>query len=182
MHGDHFSEEVARLFLAHEKPVIAPEGVSKGTHPRRSTTAVHEIRLGRGTHSLKVVAYPGHQGTALINNVYLIVTPEGFSVLHTGDQSGSEAPGGDFDWIDKIGRERRVDVLLPNCWTTNPRRMARGVNPRLIITGHENEMGHGVDQRKDYAHTYNVLFGAPCPFVVMGWGEGFHYAAQKGIP
>ena len=52
-------------------------------------------------------------------------------------------------------------------------RLARAVNPRLIITGHENEMGHTVDHREDYTQTYNHLFGTPYPFIVMAWGESY---------
>jgi hypothetical protein len=51
----------------------------------------------------------------------------------------------------------------------------RGVNPELVITGHENEMGHTVDHREDYTQTYNHLFGSRYPFLVMAWGESFHY-------
>jgi hypothetical protein len=52
------------------------------------------------------------------------------------------------------------------------------VNPKLILTGHENEMGHTVDHREDYTQTYNHLFGVPYPFIVMAWGESFLYRKQ----
>ncbi len=183
VHGDHADTAVARLFLERGKPVIVPEELWQGisglaerlTYPRRSATEIHRVPVQNGQRALSVVAYPGHQGTRVINNVYLVRAPEGFAVVHTGDQSGSEEPGGDFDWIAHIGYQHAVDVLLPNCWTTNIHRMARGVNPRLIITGHENEMGHVVAHREDYTQTYNRLFGSPYPFLVMTWGESFHY-------
>ena len=127
-----------------------------------------------GSQPLQVVAYPGHQGT-LINNDYLVATPEGFVVFHTGDQSGSEGPGSDFDWIANVGRDHAVDVLLPNCWGTALGRTLRGVDPKLVIPGHENEMAHSVDHREDYTQTYNRLFGARYPAVVMTWGESYHY-------
>jgi len=181
-HGDHASQEAARLFLGRNKPVLAPEGLWSGqeiaarlTYPRRSTSAVQEIPVQDGRRVLKVVAFPGHQGSAPINNVHLVTTPDNFTVVQTGDQSGAEGPDGDFDWIAHIGAGRRVDVLLPNCWTNNIGRVARGVNPQLIITGHENEMGHSVDHREDYTQTYNHLFGIRYPFIVMAWGESYHY-------
>ena len=182
-HGDHSSQVVARLFLKREKPVVAPEGLWSGdpelskalTYPNRSAETVHEIPVQGGRQVLKLVAYPGHQGASPIVNVNLVATPEGFTVLHTGDQSGEEGPGSDFDWIAQIGARRNVDVLLPNCWTANIQRVARGVNPKLILTGHENEMGHTVDHREDYTQTYNHLFGTHYPFIVMAWGESFHY-------
>jgi len=183
LHSDHASREVARLFLARTKPVLAPEGLwadnpefaNSLTYPKRSTTEVHEIAVHGGRIKLQVVAYPGHQGPSILVDVYRVTTPEGFTVVHTGDQSGSEAPGGDFDWIEHVGEQHAVDVLLPNCWTTNIQRMARGVNPKLIITGHENEMGHTVDHREDYTQTYNHLAGSPYSFLVMAWGESYHY-------
>lgn len=187
LHGDHASQEVARIFLARGKPVVAVEGiwpreatlVGKLTFPERSATAVHEIAVQNGKRVLKVVAYPGHQGPDTLVNVHLVTTPEGFTVVHTGDQSGTEAPGGDFDWIAHIGAQHSVDVLMPNCWTTNIQRMIRGVNPRLVITGHENEMGHAVDHREDYTQTYNHLFGSRAPYIVMAWGEAFHYGKPE---
>jgi L-ascorbate metabolism protein UlaG (beta-lactamase superfamily) len=187
LHGDHASQLVARLFLARKKPVVAPEGLWAADaelsrallYPQRSAAAVHEIPVQAGRNVLKVVAYPGHQGSSPIVNVNLIASPEGLTVLHTGDQSGEEGPGGDFDWIAQIGARRAVDVLLPNCWTTNIQRLARGVNPKLILTGHENEMGHTVDHREDYTQTYNHLFKIQYPFIVMGWGESYHYLGRR---
>jgi len=181
MHGDHASQAVAGMFLDRKKPVVVPEGLWQGqeiagrlTVPQRSTTTVHSLALAGG-RSVKYVAYPGHQGRSPINNVHLVTTPEGFTVVQTGDQSGAEGPGSDFDWIAHIGRDHRVDVLLPNCWTTGIDRVARGVNPAVILPGHENEMGHTVDHREDYTQTYNRLFGSRYPFVVMAWGESFQY-------
>ena len=103
------------------------------------------------------------------------MTPDGYSVMQTGDQSGSEAPGGDFDWIAQIGHNHQVDVFMPNCWSTNIKRFIRGVDPALVITGHENEMGHTVDHREDYTQTYTRLFGTRYPYIVMSWGEAYHY-------
>ena len=186
LHGDHVNQGVVRLFLDRQKPVIAPEGLWSGqeiaarlTFPKRSATTVHSIPVQDGGQTLKVVAYPGHQGTLVTNNVHLVTTPEGFTVVQTGDQSGPEGPGSDFDWIAQVGAQHRVDVLLPNCWTTNIGRVARGVNPELIITGHENEMGHTVDHREDYTQTYNHLFGSRYPFIVMAWGETYHYRKRR---
>lgn len=181
LHEDHADPKVAAMFLDLGKPVVAPEGLWQGreiarrlTYPRRSASEVHTLSLAGG-RQLKYVAYPGHQGKSPIVNVHLVTMPEGFTVVQTGDQSGDEGPGGDFDWIAHIGRDHRVDVLLPNCWTNGIQRMARGVNPQLILTGHENEMGHTVDHREDYTQTYNHLFGIRYPYIVMAWGESFHY-------
>jgi L-ascorbate metabolism protein UlaG (beta-lactamase superfamily) len=183
LHGDHASQLVAKQFLARNKPVVAVEGLwsndpalSKDlTYLKRSTTVVHEVLVQNSRRALQVVAYPGHQGESLSVTLYLVITPDGFTVVHTGDQSGPETPGSDFDWIAQIGSQHDVDVLMPNCWTTDIKRVARGVNPKLIIIGHENEMGHSVDHREDYTQTYNHLFGTRYAFIVMGWGESYQY-------
>lgn len=179
MHGDHANQAVVKMFLDRKKPVIAPEGLWKGEEiaarlffQKRSVTEVREVPVQDGKQKLKIVVYPGHQGSSIVNNVYLVTTPDGFTVVQTGDQSG---PPADFDWIAHIGNQHRVNVLIPNCWTTDIRRVARGVNPELIITGHENEMGHTVDHREDYTQTYSHLFGSRYPFILMGWGEQYHY-------
>jgi hypothetical protein len=68
-----------------------------------------------------------------------------------------------------------VDIYLPNCWMPDLDRAVRGVNPRLVITGHENEMAHTVPHREDYTQTYNRLHGIPYPALVMTWGESYAY-------
>lgn len=187
LHGDHANADVARRFLAAGKPVVAPEPLWKDqpalagglTVLTRSTATVHDLRVRGGAQVLKVVAYPGHQGATVLNNVSLVTTPEGFTVVQTGDQWQMDLPGDDFEWLANIGRDRDVDVLLPNCWTHHLDRLVRGIDPRLVITGHENEMGHTVPHREDYTQTYNRLFGIPYPAIVMTWGERFQYDRQR---
>jgi hypothetical protein len=102
--------------------------------------------------------------------------------MQTGDQWQMDNPGDDFEWISQIARDHTVDVLMPNCWTNHLDRLVRGINPRLVITGHENEMGHTVPHREDYTQTYNRLFGIPYPAVVMTWGESLQYDPQSQSP
>jgi len=79
----------------------------------------------------------------------------------------------DFNRIGNGGFPHHVNVLAPNCWTIDIQRMACGVNPKLILAGHENETAHTVDHREDYTQTYNDMFGSPYPFIVMSWEEGY---------
>lgn len=183
LHGDHANIDVVKRFLAAKKPVVAPERLWKDqgevsaalTVLERGATKVHELPVRNGGQVLKVVAYPGHQGKNVLNNISLVTTPEGFTVVQTGDQWQMDEPGDDFDWISHIGRDRNVDVLLPNCWTNHLDRMVRGIDPKLVITGHENEMGHTVPHREDYTQTYSRLFDIPYPAIVMTWGESYQY-------
>jgi hypothetical protein len=188
LHSDHADEVVAKLFVDRNKPVIAVEGLwsepsehwaKSLIYPERNEDIEHEIPVQGGKQILKVVAYPGHQGK-IDNNVHLVTTPEGYTVIQTGDQySHEDGAGSDFDWTGRIGAMHDVDVFLPNCWSRDIQRSIRGVDPKLVITGHENEMGHTVDHREDYTQTYNHLFGTKYPYIVMTWGESYHYREIK---
>jgi L-ascorbate metabolism protein UlaG (beta-lactamase superfamily) len=180
LHNDHANEEVASAFLERGKPVLAPEGLwkdnpnfaTKLTYPKRSTTELTRVRVQKGERTLDVVAYPGHQGAAILNNVHLVRSPGGFTTVQTGDQSNI----GDFEWLAQIGAQHKIDVLLPNCWTTDIQRLARGANPRFILTGHENEMAHTVPHREDYTQTWTRLNGSAYPLLLMTWGESYTFA------
>lgn len=177
-HGDHASRELAALFLKAGKPVVAPDGLWADdplfaghiVYPPRSLTETYSLPVRQGSQHLTVQAWPGHQ-IPVLNNIHMVTSPEGFTVLHTGDQETPEEPGTDYAWIDHIGEHHHVDVLLPNCWVTDLKRVIRGVNPDLVLTGHENEMQHTVDHREDYTQTYNRLFGTTYRYMVLGWGE-----------
>ncbi len=176
-HGDHADEYIIPAFINQSKPVVAPPRLwadkpihSKITHLNRNTDGFQTVEVGGGKHKLKVIVYPGHQGRTS-NNVSLVFTPEGMSFCHTGDQHNRE----DFAWIDKVGGNHRVDVLLTNCWTADIKRAVKGFDPELVITGHENELNHSVDHREPYWFSYDLLYDLNYPYVLMTWGELFRY-------
>ncbi|MFC1557193.1 MBL fold metallo-hydrolase [candidate division KSB1 bacterium] len=180
-HGDHSDEWVAQSFLDQGKPVVAPEEIwqdlpieQKITHLNREAHTKQSLSVQNGKQTLEIVVYPGHQGRSLTNNVYLIFSPSGISFAHTGDQSN----GGDFSWIDEVGINHNVDILMPNCWTTDITRAARGFDPKVIITGHENELGHTIDHREPYWLTYDRMSQTSYPLVLMTWGESFFYKPE----
>ena len=188
-HGDHAEESVAQLFIDQGKPVVAPASIWRDKaiyasilHLDRASHREQKLSIQKGQEELKVVVYPGHQGSDIENNVYLVFTPEGLSFSQMGDQSN----GDDFEWIDEVANNHTVDVLMPNCWTTDIVRVASGFDPELIITGHENEMGHTIDHREPYWLTYqrkegsdrfggNKNVGYDTPLILMTWGESYHY-------
>lgn len=192
-HADHAELKVAQSFIDQGKPVIAPPDVWKEepiyphlTHLERLAHTEQILPVRDGKLELRVVVYPGHQSTDIINNVSLVITPEGLSVCQMGDQSNDD----DFQWIDEVGKHHEVDVLLPNCWTTDIVRVAKGFNPAVIITGHENEMGHTIDHREPYWLTYQRREGSDrfggsrdvaytYPLVLMTWGESYHYGKAE---
>ena len=59
-------------------------------------------------------------------------------------------------------------------------------NPRLVLPGHENVLGHPLDDRVPYwgdseylGLTYPELLRSDYPVVVMAWGESFHYSPPE---
>jgi hypothetical protein len=185
VHGDHADPFLAQAFLDAGKPVVAPANVWAGesfhdsiTHLERAAHLRQELAVRAGTVLLSVTVYPGHQQTgpnqAVENNVPVVTTPEGMAFCQTGDQSW----GPDFEWIDSVGEHCRVDVLMPNCWTADMPRVIRGVRPRLVIPGHENEMGHGLDTRIPSWRSYAASAGVEVPVLVIAWGESYHYVPE----
>ena len=190
-HRDHADQWVAGAFIEQGKPVVAPPEVWEGkpihqqiVHLEREAHTVQSLPIQNGQIDLGAVVYPGHQGAEIQNNVPLVITPEGMSFVHTGDQWSDDLS--DFAWIDEVSQNHRVDVLMPNCWTTDIVRMVQGLDPALVITGHENEMGHTIDHREPYWLSYqrkagserfgrNPDVGYDQPLVLMTWGESYHY-------
>ena len=191
-HGDHAEEWIAQTFIDQDKPVVAPPEVWKDkaihkkiTHLERISHKRQTLSVQNGHQELQVVIYPGHQGKDIENNVSLVITPEGLSFSQMGDQSNNN----DFEWIDEVSNNYNVDILMPNCWTTDIVRVAKGFKPVLIITGHENEMGHTIDHREPNWLTYQRKEGSDrfggskdigydTPLILMTWGESYHYKRE----
>lgn len=173
-HGDHAEAWVKDAFLEQGKPVVAPQGVfgddARILRPERGIETRHVIPLG-GRHIVQAVVCPGYQG-GVLNNVYIVYTPEGLSFAHTGDlHQGKDTPMVMFDWIDTIGTRWPVDVLMVNVWTTKLPRAVRGFNPRLVLPGHENELGHAIEKRKPHFLSYDRTAGLDEQTVILTWGE-----------
>ena len=172
-HGDHVDRYVADRFIAAGKPVIAADEILKDvegvTHYRSETEMLNkEVKLLSGD-VLKVKIYPGHQSDMMCN-VYAVTTPDGLTVAHTGDQYNE----GDFKWIDTVKEQKpAIDALIINCWSMNIADAIKGFNPRYVLTGHENEMGHTIDHREAFWLTFQKLQPVTHDYVVMAWGEWF---------
>ena len=176
-HQDHADEAVATIFLEQGKTVVATPDTwenraihHKITHLEAKAHEVQKLAIPHKDIELELVVYPGHQGADIPNNVVLAITPEQYSICHTGDQSSQS----DFSWIDEVKDHVNVDILIPNCWTTNPLRTSEGYNPGLIIPSHENELGHTIDHREAYALNYS-RWNVPYDKIIMTWGELYHY-------
>lgn len=172
-HGDHVDRYVVDRFIAAAKPVVAAseilpdvEGV---THYRSESEVLDKVVELKNGESLAVKIYPGHQ-SEMMCNVYAVTTPEGLTVAHTGDQYNKE----DFKWIATVkDRKPSIDALLINCWSMDIAEAIKGFNPRYVLTGHENEMGHTIDHREAFWLTFQKLQPVEHDYVVMAWGEWF---------
>lgn len=192
-HRDHIDKGVAQEFIANKKPVVAATQLweddpifEKITHLKRKADIKQTLQIQNGKIKLEVVIYPGHQMSGTLNNVPLIFTPEGITVSHMGDQINEGDFMVDYSWIDNIAIKYHVDILLPPCWTNELYRIVKGFNPELVIPGHENELGHPVDDRvpfwgdTEYLELTNAeLYRSNYHVIQMTWGESFHYIPVK---
>jgi glyoxylase-like metal-dependent hydrolase (beta-lactamase superfamily II) len=189
-HEDHADKGIAEKFLQLGKPVFAPGQVWKNdsiferlTHLERNPDRKQIIELGN--KKLEVVVFPGHQMKSTENNVYLVKTPEGISFAHLGDQINEGDFMIDFDWIDNVSKKYKVDVLMPAAWTTDILRIVKGFNPKLVLPGHELELGHTVWDRLPFwgddeflGLNYRELKKSAFPVVVLTWGESFCFTSE----
>lgn len=172
-HPDHIDPVIVNMFTDMGKQVIAPENSLVGneqiTRIRSEEIIAETFEIGK--YKLNVTILPGHQ-SELINNIYVITSPEGFTVAHTGDQYSKE----DLEWIRTLHEQiPPLDILLINCWANSLVETIDGFNPKLVITGHENELGHSIDHREPYWLSYDKLKEVTKPNCLMTWGEWFWF-------
>lgn len=171
IHGDHADAAVADLFLKNKKDIVATTGIwnNKGAgvqHFRSEDMLKETVKLASGK-KLDVTIMPGHQDD-VPNNVYIVSTPEGTSIAHTGDQYNENDV-----WVNTVKDHTKVDVLLVHCWAMPLERMVNGFNPKLVVSGHENEIVHSIDHREAYWLNYRRMAKVTKPIVYMTWGENF---------
>ncbi|MDP6543667.1 MAG: MBL fold metallo-hydrolase [Phycisphaerae bacterium] len=169
-HADHCSRPFLKQMLAAGKKIILIDSLAK------ELTGDNVIRIpGSADRPLRVAGvdvygYTGRQFPTARNNVYVVRTG-GFLVMHQGDNDKTSL-------YNDIAAELKVDVLLGNC-LVRLNTCIKGVSPRLVITGHENEIKHPSALRSGYPRTFRELDGANLappwtngPQVrVLFWGE-----------
>ena len=186
-HPDHADPRIAQEFLDLGRAVIAPDQVWKGKPIHKEILHMERIphktqKLQLQNQELKVVVYPGHQMKSHINNVVLVTTPEGITIAHTGDQINEGDFMIDFEWIDEVYKHNKVDIMMPNAWTMDIFRQVKGFKPKLVMPGHELELGHTVWDRLPYwgddkylELNYAELKASKYPVIALIWGESYHY-------
>ena len=174
-HGDHVDRYVVNKFIAAGKPVIAATEILpdlKGvTHYRSETEILDKEVVLKSGEKLQVKIFPGHQ-SPMMCNIYVVTTPDKYTFAHTGDQYDKN----DMEWIAKVkDNAPKIDALTINCWSYQIADAIKGFNPRYVITGHENEMGHTIDHREAFWLTFQKMEPVEHDYVVMAWGEWFSF-------
>lgn len=186
-HEDHGEKRVAQYFLDRGLPVFATTETWRNDPIKEKVIHPERIPHKYKTYSvngkdIEVVTYPGHQGSGILCNNYLIKTPEGITVAHTGDQLNEGDFMIDYEWIDEVKDYHEVDIYMPSAWTMDIFRQVKGFNPKLVLPSHELELGHTVWDRLpfwgDDAYlelNYDDLKRSDYKVVVMLWGEDLVY-------
>lgn len=172
-HSDHVDRHIVDLFVKAGKPVVAAPSIladKVGVTHRRNEDGIDKFELKLKSGKVLQVSVVAAIHGKVMNNVYVVTTPDKYTVCHTGDMSGK----GNFKWIPTIKDEvAKIDALLVNCWTGSIAKVIPGFDPRYVITGHENEMGHTIDHREAYWLSFTKLANVDYKYVVMAWGEWF---------
>ena len=174
-HGDHVDKYVVNKFIEAGKPVIAASNILpdlKGvTHYRSESDILDEEVTLKSGEKLQVKIFPGHQ-SPMMCNIYVVTTPDKYTFAHTGDQYDKN----DMEWIATIkDNAPKIDALTINCWSYQIAEAIKGFNPRYVVTGHENEMGHTIDHREAFWLTFQKMEPVEHDYVVMAWGEWFSF-------
>lgn len=170
-HSDHIDTAIIEMMLGQGKPVYGPPGPILDNI--RGVTLVYPDTLSQIATGIEVLpAYQDH----LLNNIYIITTPEGYIYAHTGDLW---CPG-DVETVEGVAHQLpSVDVLMINCWARDLGRLIPCFKPRMTLTGHENELGHTIDHREAYWLSQQKLSRLPYPSAVLAWGENIQYYGPK---
>lgn len=173
-HGDHVDKVVVNMFLDANKPVVAPTNVLKKNekiiHTRSEEIVEREFVAANGV-KLQTTILPGHQDK-MINNIYVVTTPEDHTFAQTGDQWNKE----DLSWILDVHKHiQPIDVLMINCWANSLPETIDGFDPKCVIFGHENELGHTIDHREAYWLSYDKLEPINREKCLMTWAEWYWY-------
>lgn len=172
-HPDHVDPATVKMFTDQGKPVYAPDEIlpkdPKVTHLRSNDIISKDIALNGKKFRLTIL--PGHQDQ-MQNNIHIITTPDGYTFAQTGDQYNKE----DLAWISDVYKcIPAIDLLMLNCWANSLQQTIDGFNPKVVVFGHENELGHTIDHRESYWKSYDKLDAIRQPGCLMTWGECLEY-------
>ena len=173
-HQDHADPLAVAMAGEAGIPVYGPADFACEGFQVIHTDPARDTVLATRRSSLEVLALPGHQ-RALLNNIYVVTLPGGKTVAHFGDQDLEE----DKAWLLEAPAllRKRLDIMIINGWNPELDALVRSFNPRVVLSGHENEMFHGIDHREALwltQYKFDTL-AFPMPAYTLVWGERFRY-------
>ncbi len=170
-HEDHRELEIARAITTFGGKVVVPVEDSLVSRDFIPMAADEELTLA----GLQIKAYDGLHADIPVR-MFFVTTPEGQTILHTGDNQTSETlPDG-----------LTVDVLLLNAWVNDSgsaspivgmHNSIRKLSPSLTIPGHIQELSHiydpsDVKSRLSFEDPLAADNGSLPGFIsVQVWGE-----------
>lgn len=138
-HGDHQEYSITRGILDLGSEVVAPIENQSVAFDMIYLSPDEEVDVA----GLHVNAYDGLHGNQA-NRIYYVTTPEGLTIMHTGDNQTS----------DTLPEGVTVDILLINAWVNESGSASpeiglgnsiKKLTPKLTIPGHIQELGHAYD-------------------------------------
>jgi L-ascorbate metabolism protein UlaG (beta-lactamase superfamily) len=170
-HGDHQEYSITRGIVDLGGEVVKPIEDKSVAFDIVYLSPDEEVTVA----GLHVKAYDGLHGN-LANRIYMVTTPEGLTVMHTGDNQTSET----------LPDEVTPDILLLNAWvnesgsasaTIGMSNSMKKLNPKLTILGHIHELGHAYDPSSIYSRlSFEPPLAVsemdlPGEVIVQIWGE-----------
>lgn len=138
-HGDHRDLSVMTAIKYFGGEVVLPSEIQAGDYGTFYLSHGQEVTVA----GLQVKAFEGLHGATPVR-IYQVTTPEGLTIMHTGDNQTSET----------LPEGVAVDILLLNAWVNESgsasavvgmRNSINKINPSLTIPGHIQELGHRYD-------------------------------------
>lgn len=135
-HEDHRDMGIMRKIMAFGGKVVVPMEGSQVNENMIPLAADGEVTVD----GLQVKAYDGLHADLPVR-MFFVTTPEGLTIMHTGDNQTSET----------LPDRLTVDILLLNAWVNESgsasaivgtQNSIKKLSPKLTILGHIQELGH----------------------------------------
>jgi L-ascorbate metabolism protein UlaG (beta-lactamase superfamily) len=173
-HGDHWEVLLMLRYSGFGGTIVIPREIVA------SFPGI--IQMGPGDEmeieGLQVKAHDGLHSVPV--RMYEVTTPEGLTILHTGDNQTSR----------RIPEGLDVDLLLINGWINDSGRTPFGgdmpaaiwkVDPDVTIPGHYQEIGHAVSSRVPFGVGLEVDESTiPGDLSIQVYGERYDYNVERG--
>lgn len=160
----HADSRVADMFVEAGRPVVAPEIFWSKYKKENRLTVIREGILEYPGAVVKV--YPGQAG-ATPNNVYLVRTASGRTIVHTGDNKADAGK----EWFRKFKKPISVDGIITDITSEDAQALFKLVRPAAVIPAHEHELWRQPSERLTYGKIQSALKTLKVPYYLPAWGE-----------